>query len=117
MVVKDMKVKKPKTIGKAIMVAKRLIKKKKIRNVTIPKIIPVRGGFLQFLIPILSSLGALGAVSSGVSNVVSAINRAKMAKAELDEAKRHNSAMESQIGKGLYLTPYKKGLGLRVAKN
>ena len=65
------------------------------------------------LIPIFAALSSLGALSGGVSGVVKAINDARAAKKQLEEAKRHNQKMEAiSIGKGLYLKPQKIGYGL-----
>lgn len=85
--------------------------KKKItshRVIPVPKI----GGFLP-LIPIFAGLSALGALSGGAAGIAKAITAAKTASDQLKEAQRHNRTMESiAIGKGLYLKPYKTGLGL-----
>lgn len=88
----------------------------KHKNIKPPKqrilAIPKKGGFLP-LIPLFAALGALGSVGGGAAAIAKAVNDAKTAKQTLEEAKRHNKAMETaSIGKGLYLTPYKKGLGL-----
>lgn len=72
--------------------------------------IPKKGGILP-LIPLFAALGALGSLGGGAAAVAKAVNDAKSASKTLEETKRHNKAMES-IGKGLYLSPYKKGLGL-----
>lgn len=74
--------------------------------------IPIRGGFLP-LIPIFAALSALGALGSGGAAIARAVTNAKEAQKQLDESKRHNQTMESiALGKGLYLKPYKRGLGL-----
>lgn len=112
---KHISLKKPTSVGEAIILAKNFVKKKKIKKVKIPRVIPIRGGFLPL---ILAGLSALGAITGGVSAVTNAINRAKSAEADLQESKRHNQKMEAiLLGKGLYLSPYKKGLGLHVTKN
>lgn len=75
--------------------------------------IPRTGGVLPFLLPLFASLSALGGLATGTSSIVKAINDAKNARKQLSESERHNKTMESiAIGKGLYLKPYKKGLGL-----
>lgn len=65
------------------------------------------GGFLQFLVPFLpyifAGLGAAGTVMEGISAVVGAADTAKKNKAELEEMKRHNLAIESR-GTGLKKT-------------
>jgi hypothetical protein len=74
--------------------------------------IPKTGGFLP-LIPLFAGLSALGALGGGAAGIAKAVNDAKAATAKLEEAKRHNKAMEQiVIGKGLYLKPYKQGCGL-----
>ncbi|KAK9680973.1 hypothetical protein QE152_g38686 [Popillia japonica] len=53
------------------------------------------------------------ALSGGAAAIAKAVNQANQAKKQLSEAERHNKTMESiAMGKGLYLKPYKKGLGL-----
>jgi hypothetical protein len=85
------------------------IKKKKLNRI-IP--IPKTGGILP-LIPIFAGLSALGALASGTASVVNAIKKTRDAQAQLKENLRHNQMMESiAMGKGLYLKPYRKGLGL-----
>lgn len=83
-----------------------------------PRIIPVpkSGGILP-LIPLFAGLSALGALAGGTAGVVKAVNDASAAKQQLKEAQRHNKTMEavSLRGKGLYLRPYKKGLGLYLS--
>jgi hypothetical protein len=58
-------------------------------------------------------LSALGTLSGGVGGIAKAINSAKAARKQLEESQRHNKTMEAiAMGKGLFLKPYKKGLGL-----
>ena len=74
----------------------------------------VQGGALP-LIPIFAGLSALGALTSGISGVAKAMNDARIARNQLEEATRHNKVMESlAIGNGLYLRPWKSGSGLRI---
>lgn len=85
-------------------------KKSKKRIIRTPK----QGGFLPLLFP---ALAALGALAGGGSAIASAVNKAKNEKAQLEELKRHNLALEAK-GKGLYLKPYKGyGLYLTYPKN
>lgn len=80
-----------------------------------PRIIPIPkvGGVLPFLIPLFAGLSALGALSGGVSGIAKAINTASQAKKNFEESHRHNKTMEAiAMGKGLYLKPYRTGLGL-----
>lgn len=110
---------KPKTISQAIDVALKVVKKRKIKK-GIPRVIPVvRGGVLP-LIPIFAGLSALGALTGGASAVARAVKDAQAAKEQLAEAQKHNRTMEAiaiSRGKGLFLKPYKKGLGLYLKKN
>ena len=49
----------------------------------------------------------------GGASIAKAINDARAAKKQLEETRRHNKTMEAMsMGKGLYLKPYKTGLGL-----
>ncbi|KAK9694272.1 hypothetical protein QE152_g33630 [Popillia japonica] len=112
--VKDQKVR---TLNSAILIAKKAADnfKNKLNRIKLGKrVIPVpkKGGILP-LIPIFAGLSALGALSGGAAAIAKAVNQASQAKKQLSEAERHNKTMESiAMGKGLYLKPYKKGLGL-----
>ena len=81
-----------------------------------PRVLPIpqRGGFLPLILPIFAALSALGSLAGGAAGVASAVNKAKEAKKAFDESKRHNETMEAMAikGSGLYLKPYKTGLGL-----
>jgi hypothetical protein len=84
------------------------------KSIKPPRIIkiPKSGGILP-LIPIFAGLSALGALSGGVGRIAKAINSAKEARKQLEESQRHNKTMEAiAMGKGLFLKPYRKGLGL-----
>lgn len=112
-----LKLKKPKSIGKSIKIALRAAKSAVIgeKIVQTPRIIPVpkTGGVLPFLIPLFAGLSAAGALSGGIAGIVKAVNDTRAAKKQLNESIRHNKSMESiSIGKGLFLGPHKKGLGL-----
>ncbi|KAJ8953470.1 hypothetical protein NQ318_023591 [Aromia moschata] len=49
----------------------------------------------------------------GTAGIVKAIGDVRNAKEQLEESQRHNKTMESiAMGKGLYMKPYKSGLGL-----
>lgn len=58
----------------------------------------------------------------GSASVANAVVSSKNAKRSLEEATRHNRTMESiaigrdKFGNGLYLRPYRKGLGLYYGK-
>lgn len=95
------------------------ISKKNIHD-ELPRIIPVPkiGGVLP-LVPIFAGLSALGALMGGSASVANAVVSANNAKKNFKEAQRHNESMEAIVigkntktGKGLYMMPYKKGLGL-----
>lgn len=92
---------------------KTVIKNRKVgktkRKRTIP--IPKKGGFLP-LIPLFAALGALGSLGGGAAAIAKAVKDSKTADATLAEQKRHNTAMETSKGKGLYLKTHKKGRGL-----
>lgn len=90
------------------------IKKKRSRVLALPK----SGGFLPLLPAIFAGLSALGGLAAGSAGIAKAVNQAKEAQKKLDESQRHNKMMESialgkSKGSGLFLKPYKKGLGLR----
>lgn len=104
---------KPRTFGDAIAVALKSAKKYK-KKIKSPRVIPVpkTGGVLP-LIPIFAALSALGSIAGGTGSVISAINKSRAAKQQLEESQRHNKTMEAiAMGKGLHLKPYKTGLGL-----
>lgn len=112
--VKKLSLKRSARLALAALKRKRIIAPKG-RIIPIPK----QGGFLP-LIPLFAALGAIGSLGTGAAAVAKAVNEAKAAKSALEETKRHNIAMEqAPVGKGLYLKPYKKGLGLylRPPKN
>ena len=67
------------------------------------------------LVPIFAGLSAIGALSGGAAGIAKAINDTAAAKRQLEEARRHNQAMEQiALGNGLYLKPHKTGNGLRL---
>lgn len=101
-----------KTLKEAINLALKFARtnkpKKPDRIIKVPK----TGGVLP-LIPIFAGLSALGALTGGASGIINALNASKTAKEQLKEAQRHNQTMESiAMGKGLFLKPYKRGLGI-----
>ena len=113
---KALKKKKPSNFKDAVAIAlqgaKNGIKGKLIET---PRIIslPKKGGLLPFLIPLFAGLSAVGALSTGASAIAKAVNATKQGKKDLTESIRHNKTMEAiALGKGLYLKPYKQGLGL-----
>lgn len=120
-VVKDLKKRNLKIkvdpLKTAIVAARKAVKtlggKKQLK---IPRVLPVPkiGGALP-LIPIFAALSAAGALSGGLANVAKAINETRLAAHRLKEQQRHNQRMEeAAVGKGLYLKPYKRGLGLHL---
>lgn len=104
---------KPSTVGDAIKIALKSAKslKKRISANRIVKI-PKTGGLLP-LIPIFAGLSALGSLTGSAAAIAKVVNDAKAARNQLSESQRHNKTMESiAIGKGIYMRPYKSGLGL-----
>ncbi|KAL7294509.1 hypothetical protein TKK_0012500 [Trichogramma kaykai] len=104
-------------IKSAISGAREAVKKAGGRKkVKIPRVLPVSGkigGALPFLIPLFAGLSAVGALGGGAAGIAKAVNDAKAAERQLHETKKHNRKMEAiALGKGLYLKPYKTGLGL-----
>ena len=56
------------------------------------------------LIPIFADLSVLGALTGGIAEVTKAVNDARAARKQLDEAKRHNLAMNKvSLRNGLYI--------------
>lgn len=112
------KSKKPENIANAIKIALAAAKKHvKGKQFKLPQTrvipIPKTGGVLPFLIPLFAGLSAVGSLSGGAAAIAKAINDAKAAKKQLSESERHNKKMETiAVGKGLYLKPHRKGLGL-----
>lgn len=89
------------------------------RKVQIPRIIPVPkvGGILP-LIPIFAGLSALGGLAGGAAGLARVVNAAKTAQSQLTEATRHNRQMEAiALGKGIFLKPYRTGLGLYLTNS
>lgn len=117
----------PKTMSDAVRVAihaaKSSMENNKSTSNPIQRIIPVPkiGGILP-LIPIFAGLSALGALTGGSAAVANAVITANNAKRNLKESERHNQMMEAialgknRRGDGVYLKPYKNGLGLYTHK-
>ena len=85
-------------------------------RVRIPRVIPLpkTGGFL---IPLLAGLSALGSLAGGAASIAHAVNKAKTARKQLEEAIKHDRTMEAiALGKsnGVHFNQYGKtgGLGL-----
>ena len=93
------------------------------KNLLVPRILQlpqkIGGAFpLIPLIPIFSGLSAAGVLAGGIGNIIKSINNTTDARKNLEEARRHNKAMESiALGQGLYLKPYKTGCGLEIKKS
>lgn len=92
-------------------------KMKSVKKTKKPRVLPIpkTGGFLPLLPAIFAGLSALGGLAGGTAGIIKAVNEAKEAQQQLEESQRHNKAMEAK-GSGLYLTPPKKGSGLRRRK-
>lgn len=103
----------------ALKAAKLNLKRKGSRMLTQKRIIPLpkTGGILP-LIPIFAGLSALGSLAGGAAGIANTVVQAQRAKKRLIESERHNKTMEAialgKSGKGLYLKPYKSGLGLYI---
>ena len=82
-----------------------LRRRRRHRNLRVAK----RGGFLQFLPYVLPALSAIGALAGGAAGMTKVVNDSKASRKQLEETLRHNRAME---GRGIHLTPYKRGAGL-----
>jgi hypothetical protein len=87
-------------------------------NIRTPRVIPIpkQGGIIP-LIPLFAGLSALGSLAGGAAGIAKAVSTSKQAQKKLEESERHNKMMEaialgSKKGNGLYLKPYRKGLGL-----
>lgn len=112
------KSKKPENVRNAIKLAlttaKNNVKGKQntsLQTRVIP--VPKTGGVLPFLIPLFAGLSALGTLSGGAAAIAKAVNVAKQGQKQLSENQRHNQQMEAiAMGKGMFLKPYRKGLGL-----
>lgn len=93
--------------------------RKKIKTPRIIQI-PQSGGFIP-LIPLFAGLSALGGLAGGAAGIAQAVNKAKTSQKLLEEARRHNKVMEDvalgKRGDGLYLKPYRTGLGLFMKSN
>jgi hypothetical protein len=95
----------------AIAAARKSLKaaggKRKIRT---PRIIPIpkTGGILP-LIPIFAGLSALGSLAGGAAGIVRAI---KDVKKKRSDEKTGGALQLSTRGNGLFLKPYRSGLGL-----
>lgn len=93
------------------------------KRIKIPRIIPIpKTGGLIPLLPLIASLGAIGSLAGGSAGIVQAVNKAKEGRQQLEEAKRHNKAIEdialgTKKGSGLYLRKYRRGLGLYLKKS
>lgn len=99
---------------KAVKTGIKKNKKPYARVIPIPK---KKGGILPFLMAAVPALAALGSLAGGTASIVKTIADIKRASNELQEKARHNKKMEEMsIGKGLFLKPYKGGLGLYLKK-
>jgi len=112
---KRLQAKKPTSSLSASKIAISALKPYKGRIKKPSRIIPMPnriGGFIFTIPAILAAIGAIGSLAGGASSIAKSVNEAKAAKAELEEKKRHNMAMEPiTIGKGLSLRQHKKGYG------
>lgn len=95
------------SIGDMIATTKKILKGKG-KKVTVPRVIrvPKTGGILP-LIPIFAGLSALGSLIGGAATVAKTVINAGKARPEVVKDKSN-----IPIGSGMYLKPYKTGLGL-----
>lgn len=92
----------------ALKAARKAFKGNVKENIKKPRIIPIpkSGGALPFLLPLFAGLSAIGSLAGGATSVYKAIN-------EVQKAKKENmNNVKIQKGKGLYLRPYKQGMGI-----
>lgn len=113
---------KPQTVKNSIKLALAAAKDaiKSNKYVKIPRVIPVPkvGGIIPLLVPLFAGLSAAGALAGGAAGVAKAVIAANDAKNQLKESKKHNETMEAiAMGKGLFLKPFKSGLGLYLNPN
>lgn len=104
------------TIKTSLSAAKKALQNKQIKK--LPRVLPVakRGGILP-LIPIFAGLSALGSLAGGAAGIAKIVKETQAAKKSLAESERHNKTMEAiALGKGVYVRPYRKGLGLYLNK-
>lgn len=95
--------------------------KKKIK---VPRVIPISskiGGILP-LIPIFAGLSALGSLAGGAASIARAVKNTKAAHDTATVGGRLGTATgtasrTAAIGNGLYLKPYKTGMGIQMSKN
>ena len=82
------------------------------RRIRTPRIIPIpkTGGILP-LIPIFAGLSALGSLAGGVATIVRTIKAVKKSNGEKTGA----TLQVSSKGEGLYLKPYRSGMGLYLS--
>lgn len=94
-------------INAAVKAAKLFTRGKTIKHSTRVIPLPKRGGFLP-LLPILGALAAAGTIAGGVSTTARNIY-------EMTRKKNNEGVVaEKVVGKGLYVRPYKSGMGLYI---
>lgn len=90
----------------------RFLSKKKTESGERVLPIPKTGGVIP-LVPIMAGLAALGTVAkttSAVANAVKDVNEAR-------KSFKQGTGYHQQIGRGLYLRPYKDGYGLVISND
>lgn len=99
----------------SLKTAKKLTKREKKKGpIILPRIIPVpqKGGFLAIL-PILSAITAISAAFGGITNIIKNIGEIKeMWKRHVEAKKQKTDLPPSQIGNGMKIGKYKKGLAI-----
>ena len=81
------------------------------------------GGFLPLIPLIIGGIAALGSIAGGTAGIVKAVSDSKFNAAKLEEEQRHNKELEaasrgegcsSEDGSGIFLAPWKNGMGIGV---
>jgi hypothetical protein len=86
-------------------------------NIRTPRVIPVpRVGGILPLIPIFAGLSALGSLAGGAAGIVRAIKSVKNAKEKIFDKGEVSELSLNRKGNGLFLKPYRTGLGLFLGK-
>lgn len=114
----------PATSRMALRAAKAVIRKrktpKKLLAAHAPRVIPIPkkiGGMIS-LVPIFAGLSALGSLVGGASSIVKAVNQTYAAKrrSEIGNSMETIPLGKTTDGNGLFLKPYRTGLGLYIHK-
>lgn len=99
------------SVADMIATSKKFMKNKRLLKNAIPRVIPIpkSGGVLP-LIPIFAGLSALGSLMGGVATVAKKVIDIKNATKNVV-----SNGTSVAVGNGMYLKPYKTGVGLYLA--